>query len=106
MRLGSVGDGHRLAELLDATGTAVDHLGLVALVEVVGSKVLVGGALLDEVVDDDQDSVCYRNGRSLPAAALGNPPVVCPQVGLGAGQGAGRFGECGAQQLVARSDAG
>ena len=66
-------------------------------IEIVGPEILVGLPLGEEMVDDDQDAVGYRDRRPLLALARQQAPKLRAQIGvLGTAGGLGRLDERGA----------
>src|SRR5688572_18151883 len=91
-------------ELLDAA--ASDAVG-VALERIVRAEILVLGAVLEEVVDDDEDGVADGDDGALLPAPGHELAVVRGEVGVtGARGGPGGFGEGTAQPGTALAGAG
>src|SRR5690242_7677697 len=71
---------------------------LVAAIEVVAAEIVEVGAILEEVVADDEDRVGDGDGRLLLAPAGGQAVVLRAEVGVARSTGRlGRFNEGGAQ---------
>src|SRR5947207_1190249 len=94
--------GHLVAELLQAADEPAADGVAVALVEVGGAEVLVGGRAGEQVVGDHQDGVPDRDGGLLRAASAGQAVVLDAQVGpAGAAGGVGGLDQDPAQGRAA-----
>jgi hypothetical protein len=70
--LGRWGQGHRVAQALEAVDEAPFHCLTIPLIEVIASQVAVDGPLCQHVIGNDQDGVGDGDGRLCPTAASGH----------------------------------
>ena len=90
-----------VAERFEALDETTLESVLVAAVEVVAAEVMEVGAILEEVVADDEDRVGDGDGRLLLTTAGGQTVVLRAEVGVAGATGRlGRFDEGGAQVTV------
>src|SRR5690349_4228437 len=100
--LGDLFNGDLVAEGFEALDEAVLEGVLVAAVEEVGAEVVVGAAILEEMVGDDQDRVGDGDGGLVGATASGEAMVLGAEVGVaGATGGLGSLDQGGPQRTVA-----
>ena len=59
----------------------LDHLPIV-FVEVIAAQVLIGAAVTQQMIDDDQDTMADRDGGALGSASSGDAAVLRRQVGV------------------------
>src|SRR5258708_19399340 len=84
-----------------ANGLAGD-VGALALVEVIGAEVLVDNAVVEQVIDNDEEAVGDCEQGPLPAAAGGQSVVLDLEVAVLLARGApGAFDQDGAHPAVA-----
>src|SRR3954447_4554773 len=94
--------GDLVAEGFEAADEPALESILVAAIEVVAAEIVEVGALLEEVVADDEDRVGDGDGRLLLAPAGSQPVVLSAEIGVARTTGRlGRFDEGGAQVGVA-----
>ena len=67
----------------------LDHLPIV-LIEVVAPEIVVGAAVAQQMIDDDQDAMADRDGSALGSASRSDAAVLRRQIGVFAMGGEGR----------------
>src|SRR5260370_39419301 len=66
---GSFGEGNAIAETLEPANGLAGDVGALALVEVIGAEVLEDDAVVEQVIDNDEEAVGDCEQGPLPAAA-------------------------------------
>jgi hypothetical protein len=89
--LGRWGQGHRVAQALEAVDEAPFHCLTIPLIEVIASQVAVDGPLCQHVIGNDQDGVGDGDGRLRPTTASRQSSVLRCEIGA---FGAGRCVRC------------
>ena len=59
-----------------------DEMLLVELIEVIRTKVIVGGLVFEDVIRDDEDAVGYGDNSFLPSSSFGESLVPCTEIGV------------------------